>query len=129
MTFRPITNLINASLLALSLALPVAAQAPPAPPKDETTLAIEKALASDIRTPEERARDSSERKPIQTLGFFGLKPNMTVIELFPGAGWYTKVLGQVLPTRASCTSPLARPGPPPNSRNGSWTRSWRLIPK
>ncbi len=96
MTFRPITNLINASLLALSLALPVAAQAPPAPPKDETTLAIEKALASDIRTPEERARDSSERKPIQTLGFFGLKPNMTVIELFPGAGWYTKVLGQVL---------------------------------
>ncbi len=96
MTFRPLTTVLNAGLLALSLALPVAAQAPPAAPKDETTLAIEKALASDIRTPEERARDFPERKPIQTLGFFGLKPNMTVIELFPGAGWYTKILGQVL---------------------------------
>ena len=96
MTFRPIKTLMNATLLALSLALPVAAQAPPAAPKDETTLAIEKALASDIRTPEERARDANERKPIQTLGFFGLKPNMTVVELFPGAGWYTKILGQVL---------------------------------
>jgi predicted methyltransferase len=87
---------MNATLIAFSLALPVAAQAPPAAPKDETTIAIEKALASDIRTPEERARDFPERKPVQTLGFFGLKPNMTVVELFPGGGWYTKILGQVL---------------------------------
>lgn len=93
---RPLALMTSAGLAMLSLALPVAAQAPPPAPKDETTLAIEKALASDIRTPEERARDAVERKPVQTLNFFGLKPNMTVIELFPGGGWYTKILGQVL---------------------------------
>jgi len=84
-----------ASTLMLS-ALPARAQMAPAAPKSETTLAIEKALASDIRTPEERARDARERKPVQTLEFFGLKPDMTVIELLPGAGWYTKILGTVL---------------------------------
>lgn len=84
-----------ASTLLLS-AIPASAQMAPAAPKSETALAIEKALASDIRTPEERARDARERKPVQTLEFFGLKPDMTVIELFPSGGWYTKILGQVL---------------------------------
>ena len=96
---------MNSPRLALAMALastllltasPSHAQAPPAAPKSETTLAIEKALASDIRTPEERARDAKERKPVQTLEFFGLKPDMSVVELLPGAGWYTKILGQVL---------------------------------
>ncbi len=80
----------------LLAALPARAQMAPAAPKSETALAIEKALASDIRTPEERARDARERKPVQTLEFFGLQPNMSVVELLPGAGWYTKILGQVL---------------------------------
>ena len=80
----------------LCAALPAAAQMAPAAPKSETVQLIEKALASEIRTPEERARDARERKPVQTLEFFGLKPDMTVVELMPGAGWYTKILGQVL---------------------------------
>jgi predicted methyltransferase len=96
MQSRSLTTSLGAALAALALSLPAAAQAPPAQQKDETTLAIEKALASDIRTADERARDNPERKPVQTLAFFGLKPNMTVVELFPGAGWYTKILGQVL---------------------------------
>jgi predicted methyltransferase len=96
---------MNAPRLVLAMALastlllgtvPASAQRGPAAPKSDTALAIEKALASDIRTPEERARDVRERKPVQTLEFFGLKPDMTVIELLPGAGWYTKILGQVL---------------------------------
>lgn len=89
-------SILAGLVVALTTALPAAAQAPAPAPKDEVTLAIEKALASDIRTPEERVRDNTERKPVQTLNFFGLKPNMTVVELFPGAGWYTKILGQVL---------------------------------
>lgn len=89
-------TLAGAALALLTMALPAAAQAPTPAPKDEVTLAIEKALASDIRSAEERARDNTERKPVQTLNFFGLKPNMTVVEMFPGAGWYTKILGQVL---------------------------------
>src|SRR5690606_26429206 len=36
------------------------------------------------------------RHPAETLGFFGLTPEMTVIELSPGGGWYTEILAPVL---------------------------------
>jgi predicted methyltransferase len=93
--FRPVLAAALAALAVLSIA-PAHAQMPPAAPKSEIALRIEKALASDIRTPDERARDARERKPVQTLEFFGLQPDMRVVELLPGAGWYTKILGQVL---------------------------------
>ena len=32
------------------------------------------------------------RNPGETLEFFGLKPGMTVVEVLPGGGWYTKIL-------------------------------------
>jgi len=32
------------------------------------------------------------RKPKETLEFFGIKPGMTVVELAPGGGWYSKIL-------------------------------------
>ncbi|MSQ99998.1 MAG: methyltransferase [Gammaproteobacteria bacterium] len=84
-------------LITLSLLSAVSfAQMPPPAPKSEIAQLIEKSLASEIRTPEERSRDAKERKPIQTLEFFGLQPNMNVIEIMPGAGWYTKVLGLTL---------------------------------
>jgi predicted methyltransferase len=56
---------------------------------------IEAAIRSDIRTAEEKERDR-ERKPRQTLEFFGLQDEMRVIELVPAGGWYTKILGPVL---------------------------------
>lgn len=53
-------------------------------------------LASSHRTPEFAARDVS-RHPAETLAFFGLKPNMTVVEVAPGAGgWYTEILAPYL---------------------------------
>jgi predicted methyltransferase len=56
---------------------------------------LEAAMASDIRTEAEVARDRN-RKPIETLTFFGLKEDMRVLELLPGGGWYTKLLAPVL---------------------------------
>jgi predicted methyltransferase len=47
------------------------------------------------RSDAEKARDR-HRQPEETLAFFGLKENMRVIELFPGRGWYTKLLGPYL---------------------------------
>ena len=32
------------------------------------------------------------RHPEETLNFFGIKPGMTVVEAFPGGGWYSKLL-------------------------------------
>ncbi|MEQ1800840.1 MAG: methyltransferase [Gammaproteobacteria bacterium] len=56
---------------------------------------IEAAMKSDIRPAEDKARDA-ERKPRQTLEFFGLKDDMRVVELIPAGGYFTKILGQVL---------------------------------
>ena len=56
---------------------------------------VEAALAADIRTEAETVRDAN-RKPLETLKFFGLTDDMHVLELVPGGGWYTKVLAPVL---------------------------------
>jgi predicted methyltransferase len=59
---------------------------------------IRAAMESDVRTEAEVARDRN-RKPVETLGFFGLRDDMRVIELLPGGGWYTKLLAPVLRDR------------------------------
>jgi predicted methyltransferase len=56
-----------------------------------TKAKLEAALTSDIRTEAEVARDKN-RQPIETLEFFGLRDDMTIVELVPGGGWYTKLL-------------------------------------
>jgi len=56
---------------------------------------LDAALKSDIRSDEDKARDAS-RKPAETLAFFEVKPDSKVLELLPGAGWYTKILGTYL---------------------------------
>ena len=47
------------------------------------------------RTPEEQAVDAY-RRPAQTLDFFGLQPDMKVIEFVPGGGYYSELLAQGL---------------------------------
>lgn len=39
---------------------------------------------------------NADRHPVETLTFFGLRPDMTVVEVWPGGGWYTEVLAPVL---------------------------------
>ncbi len=53
------------------------------------------AMADDLRTEAEVERDRN-RMPVETLGFFGLKDDMRVLELLPGGGWYTKILAPTL---------------------------------
>ena len=62
---------------------------------DATREKIEAAMQSDIRTEADTDRDRN-RKPVETLEFFGLRDDMKVIELVPGGGWYTKILAPVL---------------------------------
>jgi predicted methyltransferase len=48
---------------------------------------------------QERADESVRdqyRNPYETLSFFGVEPNMTVVELAPSGGWYTEILGPYL---------------------------------
>ena len=52
-------------------------------------------LSGPQRSEANRARDQY-RHPAETLQFFGLKPTMTVVEVSPGAGWYTEILAPYL---------------------------------
>ncbi|NWE44664.1 class I SAM-dependent methyltransferase [Pseudomonas gingeri] len=54
-----------------------------------------KILAGSWRAPENSVRDVY-RHPRQTLQFFGLRANQTVIEITPGGGWYSEVLAPLL---------------------------------
>jgi predicted methyltransferase len=56
---------------------------------------LDKALAGEHRSAANRARDQY-RHPRETLLFFGLKPDMTVLEIWPGGGWYSEILAPVL---------------------------------
>ncbi|MYM90652.1 methyltransferase [Rugamonas sp. FT82W] len=57
--------------------------------------ALKAAIAAPSRTPANVERDVY-RHPYETLGFFGIKPTMTVVELAPGGGWYTEILAPYL---------------------------------
>jgi len=57
--------------------------------------ALKAAIASKTRTEANAARDV-HRHPYETLTFFGIKPNMTVVELDPSGGWYTEILAPYL---------------------------------
>jgi predicted methyltransferase len=52
-------------------------------------------IAGDHRTADEKARDQY-RHPYEVLKFFGIRHDMTVLEVYPGAGWYTQILAPYL---------------------------------
>lgn len=72
---------------ALAVAAPAAAET--------SDLALQAAIAGTQRSPANVARDAA-RHPYETLAFFGIKPNLTVVELSPGGGWYTEILAPYL---------------------------------
>ncbi len=57
--------------------------------------AIAKAIADPARSEANRARDQY-RHPAETLAFFDVKPGQTVIEFYPGGGWYSEILAPAL---------------------------------
>lgn len=60
--------------------------------------ALRAAIAGSHRTPDFVARDGA-RHPYETLSFFGIRPDMTVVEIWPGGGWYTEILAPYLRDR------------------------------
>src|SRR5690349_9462948 len=89
--------LLVACASAPKTAAPATPPAPQRPARDEATAAaIERSLAGAQRSAENRARDPY-RHPLDTLLFFGIKPQMTVAEVWPGPdGWYTEILAPLL---------------------------------
>lgn len=56
---------------------------------------LDRAISGEHRSETNRLRDQY-RHPKETLLFFGLKPGMTVVEIWPGSGWYSEIIGPVL---------------------------------
>jgi predicted methyltransferase len=69
-----------------------AAAADVAPVAGEGLAAI---VAGEHRSAANKARDA-HRHPVETLTFFGIRPDMTVVELWPFGGWYTEILAPYL---------------------------------
>ena len=85
MTRRRLSALLFASL---ALAIPSAVPAAPSKP-------LKAAIAAPSRTAANVLRDKY-RHPAETLDFFGVRPNHTVVEIWPGGGWYTEILAPYL---------------------------------
>lgn len=66
----------------------------PDAPQGPPVGSLEWAVAGPWRS-KDRARDAF-RHPLETLRFFGLQPRMTVVEVWPGSGWYTEILAPYL---------------------------------
>jgi predicted methyltransferase len=64
----------------------------------EIVVMLDQALGGSHREEKNKARDIY-RHPRETLLFFELKPDMTVVEIWPGGGWYTEILSSVLRDR------------------------------
>lgn len=111
---RPV--LIACVLVAAGLgACPASAQErSAAAPAQAGAHALRQAVAGSWRSAADVARDR-DRHPRQTLAFFGVTPQQTVIEITPGGGWYADIIAPYLRDRgryvAAVVDPMAiRPG-------------------
>jgi predicted methyltransferase len=93
------------ALLATLFAVGLTAVATAADPDP----ALVKAVASTARAPASVARDKA-RHPVEELTFFGLAPSMTVVELWPGGGYWTDILGPYLAPAGHYYVALPSPG-------------------
>jgi predicted methyltransferase len=84
---------------------PVAAKAAP------TAADFATVLAMPHRTEENRSRDAS-RHPAETLAFFEVRPESTVVELWPGGGWYSEILAPYLKDKGKLVVTVFDPNGP-----------------
>jgi predicted methyltransferase len=66
--------------------------------QDEQAARMRTALAAPERSAENKARDA-DRKPIETVQFFGIKSGDTVVDMIAVGGWFTEVLSAAVGPR------------------------------
>jgi predicted methyltransferase len=86
---------VSLCLFAGPLAAAIDAQSGTAAQRLTPDPALAKVVADPNRSANDVARDRY-RHPAEELTFFGLKPNMTVVEIWPGSGYWTQILGPYL---------------------------------
>jgi predicted methyltransferase len=78
--------------------------------RQATAQALDNILADPHRSEADRARDRY-RHPKETLLFFGIRPEMTVLEVWPEPGWYTDILAPLLRDRGKYYAAVIEPDP------------------
>lgn len=105
---------VAAGLLIGSSAL----SAPPAQAKTGSAKAIAAAVADPARPAADRDRDAL-RKPAACLAFAGVRPGMTMAELFPGKGYFTRIFSRAVGSKGhvyAIEPPPRKPGTQPATR-------------
>ncbi|MBD8526846.1 class I SAM-dependent methyltransferase [Pseudoxanthomonas sp. CAU 1598] len=92
---------------------------PAAAPASEPVSPLQAAIAGEWRDPANVARDQW-RHPQQTLEFFGIQPNMRVVEITPGGGWYTEILAPWLAPQGQLVAALIDPASSSSERARSY---------
>ena len=64
---------------------------------------LERSLQGGHRSEANRLRDKY-RRPVETLSFFGVKPDSNVVEITPGRGWYSEILAPLLKANGTFTA-------------------------
>jgi predicted methyltransferase len=84
---KPSTFAASLALAALAVATTVTFAAS----EKKSEQAIEKAVAGEWRSADNKSRDVY-RHPAEALEYWGLKPGMAILEVQPGGGWWTEIL-------------------------------------
>lgn len=111
----PFASLLAVTLVALAdgaTALAAAGQIDPA---------LTAAVASPVRKPAHVARDAV-RHPVEELTYFGLAPTQTVVELWPGGGYWTDILAPYLAPHGHFYVALPAPG---DAEEDAGVAKWR----
>jgi len=94
-------------------------------PKAQPPRTIADAVAGPWRSAADKARDPW-RHPAESLAFWGLKPGATVVEFWPGAGWYTEILAPFLAaTDGKLYAAHLQPGDPPDASVTQMVEAYR----
>ena len=99
------------SMLALvALGVALTACATTGSTRSSTAADLDRVLAGEQRSEANRARDVY-RHPKETLLFFGIRPEQTVLEVWPGGGWYTEIIAPLVAQKGKFYAAQVVPNP------------------
>src|SRR6202451_2204427 len=100
------------ALAALAIALVAVACASASSTHTQETAAesLDRIIADGHRPAADRERDVY-RHPKETLLFFGLRPQMQVVEIWPEPGWYTEIIAPFVKDQGKYYAAMAIPRP------------------
>jgi predicted methyltransferase len=96
--------------LLLATAVLLAASCSTTSTRETTALALDNILTGSQRSAQNSARDRY-RHPKETLLFFGIRPEMKVLEVWPEPGWYTEIIAPLVRERGKYYAAVIAPDP------------------